>query len=183
MVPDMKYTIQENIGSHFLDHAVQMVKEGKTFVLVLDNIDWEVKVHDMRSDKQNKSVHAVATSIVFDRVASDLPDNGPKKSLSDCDMKDLLKLTDEEQRCTRERYKIFLGRILCELFPAFQFLIGVVLERTPCRYQAEMSAQSVVVPLPVLMKDEKKYAEVVDVLDQLEVWVCACTGKSDFKLA
>ena len=33
------------------------------------------------------------------------------------------------------------------------------------------------------MKDEKKYAEVVDVLDQLEVWVCACTGKSDFKLA
>ena len=31
-----------------------------------------------------------------------------------------------------------------------------------------MSSQSVVVPLPVLMKDEKKY---IDVLDQLEVWV------------
>lgn len=45
---------------------------------------------------------------------------------------------------------------LCELFPAFQ---------------AEMSSASLVVPLPVLMKDEKKYAEVVGVLDQLEVWV------------
>ncbi|KAJ7384873.1 hypothetical protein OS493_019552 [Desmophyllum pertusum] len=64
MVPTMKYKIQENIGSHFLDLAVQMVKEGKTFVLVLDNIDWELKVHDMRSDKQNKSVHAVATTAV-----------------------------------------------------------------------------------------------------------------------
>ena len=31
-----------------------------------------------------------------------------------------------------------------------------------------MSSQSIVVPL--LMKDEKKYADVVDVLDQLESW-------------
>ena len=157
MVPPMKYKIQENIGHHFLDRAVEMVKEGKTFVLVLDNIDWEVKVHDMRSDKQNKSVHAVATSIVFDRVASDHLHNVPKNCLSGCNMKDLLKLSDEEQICTRERYKIFLGRILCDLFPAFQFLSGVVPVRTPCQYQAEMSIISEVVPLPVLMKDEKKY--------------------------
>ena len=130
-------------------------KKGKTFVPVLDNIDWELKVHDMRSDKQNKSVHAVATSTVFDRVASDLHDNGPKKCLSDCNMKDFLKLSDKEQRCTRERYKIYIGRILFKLFPAFQFLSGVVPVRTPCRYQAEMSCESVVVPLPVLMKNEK----------------------------
>lgn len=168
----MKYTIQDNIGSHFLNHAVQLVKEGKRFVLVLDNIDWDVKAHDMRSDKQNKSVHAVATSIVFDRVNSDhLPDGGPKKCITNCNMKDLFKLSDEEQRCTTERYKIFLGRILCEFFPAFQFLRGVVPARTPCQYQAEMSSESVVVPLPVLMKDEKKYADVVHVLDQLEVWI------------
>ena len=49
----------------------------------------------MRSDNQNKSVHAVATSIVFDRVATDdLPDNGPKKCLSDCNMRELLKLSE-----------------------------------------------------------------------------------------
>lgn len=87
-------------------------------------------------------------------------------------MKDLLKLSEEEQRHTRDRYKIFLGRILVELFPAFQFLSDVVLAHAPCRYQAEMSCASTVVPFPVLMKDEKKYADVFDVLDQLEVWVC-----------
>lgn len=43
----MKYTIQE-IGKHFLDHVVQLVKEGRSFVFVLDNVDWDVKVHDMR---------------------------------------------------------------------------------------------------------------------------------------
>ena len=34
-----------------------------------------------------------------------------------------------------------------------------------------MSSQSVVVPLPVLMKDEKRYADLMDVLDQMEAWV------------
>jgi len=52
MVPLIKYKIQENIGHHLLDRAFEMVKEGKTFVLALDNIEWEVKVHDMRSHKQ-----------------------------------------------------------------------------------------------------------------------------------
>ena len=69
----------------------------------------------MPSGLQNKSVHAVATSIVFNRVSSDhLRDDKPKKNLANCSLKDLLTLTDEEKRCTRERYKISLGRILCE---------------------------------------------------------------------
>ena len=58
-----------------------------------------------------------------------------------------------------------------EEFPALDFLVDVVPTRTPCQYQAEMGTQSVVVPLPVLMKDEKKYSDLVDILDQLEVWV------------
>ena len=119
----MKYTILDEIGQHFLDHAVELLMQGRKFVLVLDNNDCDVRVHDMRSDHQNKSVHAVATSIVFNRMSSDhLPDDKTKKNLADCNLKDLLMLTDEEKRCTRERYKIFLGRILCEWFPAFDFL-------------------------------------------------------------
>ena len=34
-----------------------------------------------------------------------------------------------------------------------------------------MSEKSETVTMPVLLKDEKKYAECVDVLDQLEQWV------------
>ena len=114
----------------------------------------------------------MATSIVFDRVSSNhLPDDGPKNNLANVNLRELLNCTDEEKRCTRERYKIFLGKILCEEFPAFDFLVDVVPTRTPCQFQAEMGTQSVVVPLPVLMKDEKKYSDLVDVLDQLEVWM------------
>ena len=109
----MKYTIQGEIGTHYLDHAVDLLKEGRTFVFVLDNIDWDVKVQDMHSDQQNKSVHAVATSLVFDRVTSShLPDDSPQKALSDIILMDLLTLTDADVQCTRERYKILIGRIL-----------------------------------------------------------------------
>ena len=83
----MKYTIQEDIGRHFLDNAVQLVKEGKKFVLVLDNIDWDVKVHDMRSGQQNKSVHAFVSSIVFDRVSSDhLPNKDSQRTVRNCNL-------------------------------------------------------------------------------------------------
>ena len=97
----MKYTIQEEIGKHCFDQAVQLVREGKTFVFVIDNIDWTLKVHDMCSDRQNTSVHAVATSIVFDRVkGDDLSDEIPNVDLKNVDFMDLLKLDEEEVRCT-----------------------------------------------------------------------------------
>ena len=51
------------------------------FVFVSNNINWDVRVQDTRSHNQNKSVHAVASSIVFDRLSSKhLPDDGPKKN-------------------------------------------------------------------------------------------------------
>ena len=43
-------------------------------------------------------------------------------------------------------------------------------ESTVCRHAEEMARKSEVITMPVVMKDEKKYAEVVDVLDQLEKW-------------
>ena len=66
----MKYPLLDEIGEHFMDQAVELVKKGHKFIYVLDNIDWTVKVHDVRSDKQNISVHAVATSLVFNRIPS-----------------------------------------------------------------------------------------------------------------
>lgn len=68
-------------GGHFLDHAIELTKKGKKFTIVLDNIDWEVRAHDMREEHQNVSEHAVANTLVFDRVPSDhLPDNGHRKT-------------------------------------------------------------------------------------------------------
>ena len=95
------------IGEHFMDHAVELVKQGHKFVFVLDNIDWTVKAHAMRSDNQNQNMHAVATSLVFECVPqTDLTSaDKPQQSLSKIDVMKLVTETDNDRACTKERYK------------------------------------------------------------------------------
>ena len=156
-----------------MDKVVKGVKDGKTFSFVLDNIDWDVKEHEMRSDNQNKSVHAVATSLVFDRVSSEhLPDDKPQQSLASCDVTKLVNLSDNDLEDQKQVYKLIAGHILCDYIPAFSFLKDLVMQIDfPMEYKSEMQEESVIVPFPVLFKDEKKYAEIVGVLDQLETWI------------
>lgn len=55
--------ILDEIGSHFLDQAVELSRQGGEFCVVLDNIYWEIKVHNMRQKGQNVSEHAVARGV------------------------------------------------------------------------------------------------------------------------
>ena len=116
----MKYAILDDIGDHFIDRAVQLVKSGYRFVYVLDNIDWEEKAHDMRKDVQNRSVHAVATSIVFDRVPwQHLTDSGPQQDIRECDVNKVVAIQHSELLAIRTYYKQIVAKILLEQFPVF----------------------------------------------------------------
>ncbi|XP_028416394.1 uncharacterized protein LOC114540402 [Dendronephthya gigantea] len=169
--PSSKYNILEDIGKHFIDRAAELVKSGRSFVYVLDNIDWEEKAHDMRQNVQNRSVHAVATSIVFNRVSDEgLPDSGPQQRLKDCNVHELVNINPLELEAIRNRYTILVANILFEYFPYFGAFRQYLPKATNCAYKSEMETKSEVLTMPVLMKDEKKYAECVDVLDQLEKW-------------
>ena len=57
---------------------------------------------------------------------------------------------------------MLIGPILVEFLPAFDFLQDVVADHTSCEYHEEIKTKSVVVQVPVLLKDENKYAEVED---------------------
>ena len=167
----MKYPILDDIGAQFLEHAAKLVQSGHTFVYVHDNIDWEEKAHDVRQDVQNRSVHAVATSIVFNRVSDKgLPDFGPQQSLKDCNVHQLVDINPLELEAIRSRYRILVANILFEHFPAFSMFKQYVPGSTECMYKQEMSAKSDVLTMPIMMKDEKKYSDCVDVLDRLEKW-------------
>ena len=169
--PKMKYSILDDIGKHFIDRAAELVKAGHTFVYVLDNIDWDEKAHDMRQEVQNKSVHAVATSIVFNRVCDEgMTDSGPQQDLKQCNVCELVNVNDADLDIIRSRYRIILAQLMFKHFTAFKMFEQYTPDTTECSHATEMKMKSEVVTMPVLMKDEKKYAEVVDVLDQLEKW-------------
>ena len=168
-----KYVVFDDIGKHFLDHAVELVKAGMKFVYVIDNIDWEERVHDMREHHQNKSVHAVATSLVFSRVSSDqLPDDSLQKDVKTCNFREIVSFGDDEMKRIKSRYRMFVAKTLIDNFSELSTLKFFVSDELSLRHEhsAAMKGKSEVMTLPVLMKDEKKYSDVVDVLDQLEAW-------------
>ena len=168
-----KYKVLDDIGESFLTRAVELVKSGHNFVFVLDNIDWEEKVHDMRKENQNKSVHAMATSIVFSRVSlpQSLPNTHPQQDLRKCNVRQVVNLSSTEIDTIRMRYRVIVQNLLLQQFPAFESFKPSSPLTTYCQYAENMSEKSETVTMPVLLKDEKKYAECVDVLDQLEQWV------------
>ena len=167
----MKYNILDDIGSHFVDRAIELVKSGHKFVYVLDNIDWEEKAHDMRQDIQNRSVHAVATTIVFNRVPDQgLLDSGPQKDIHNCNVHELVALNDSEWQTIRNRYRAIVAKLLFEHFSAFEMFKPFTPQAPDSLYIKEMATKSKIVTMPILLKDEKKYSDCVDILDQLENW-------------
>ncbi|CAB4032541.1 Hypothetical predicted protein [Paramuricea clavata] len=117
LVSGRKYEIMDKIGKHHLEKAIELVKEKKSFVIVLDNIDWTQKVYDAQKENQNKSVHAVSSCLVFDCVSSShLPDNLPQISNDEEKTKLAIQLTEEEITETTRRYQTFVARILLGVF-------------------------------------------------------------------
>ena len=169
--PSKKYSLLDEIGSHFLDLAIELTRQGKSFSIVLDNIDWEIRAHDVRENHQNTSEHAVASSLVFDRVSSEhLPDCGPQKDIKTVDPRIFL-LRDDELSEIACHYRIYAARIIVKVFPKLHFISVLLPKHIPHQYSEEMKLKSEVITMPVLMKDEKKYADCVDVMDTFEEWI------------
>ena len=130
-------------------------------------------MHDMRAVHQNKSVHAVATSLVFCRVSSNhLDDNSPQKDIKSCNFRELVNISDDEMSQIQNRYKMLVARILFKHFTKFASMKPYISEELILSHEnSEATAiKSDIITMPVLMKDEKKYSDCVDVLDQLEEW-------------
>ena len=70
----------------------------------------------------------------------------------------------------RDRFKIAFARVLCESFPSFDFL-RKMFQIVPLASMQRKLFPSVVTSLPMLIKDKKKYADLVDILDQMEARV------------
>lgn len=108
---------------------------------------------------------------MFDRVPKkEFSGDAPQQSLADVNVREIVTPTAEEVSSTRGRYKMLLANIICESLQAFKSFKDLVGSTSSC-YPDEMRSPSVIVPYPVMMKDEKKYAELVAVLDTMETWI------------
>lgn len=158
----------DEIGGHFADEAVEMVKKGCKMQGTGDNWDFRITAHDMRKEHQNKDMHYFASNLIFDRVPT--PDHlsvAPKHDIKSLKNSAFLLSTVESKKLW-ENYKVIISRILVEYLPAFSIFKNIVPTHIDHAHQDEMSKKSVIVPLPIQMKDEKNYADVVDILSAYE---------------
>ena len=79
-------------------------------------------------------------------------------------------MSNEEMSKIKDRYKVLIAKILLEKFQMFSNAKSFISVTTDCEYADLTSERSEIVTLPVLLKNEKKYSDCVDVLDQLEEW-------------
>ena len=79
-------------------------------------------------------------------------------------------MSNEEMSKIKDRYKVLIAKILLEKFQMFSNAKSFISVTTDCEYADLTSERSEIVTLPVLLKNEKKYSDCVDILDQLEEW-------------
>ena len=128
--------------------------------MLKEKIDWTLQVHDAWKDNQNKSVHALASCLVFDHVSSsdlrnDLPQirNAEEKVFRS----QAIQLTNDEINETTRRYQTLVARILAEFLP-FLKPFAKFIEPSIKHKHSEETKKLIVVNLPIIMKDEKKYS-------------------------
>ncbi len=156
------------IGNHFSDSIVEAVKDGKKLQGTGDNWDMKIHAHDMRSTHQNQDIHYFASNLIVERVPSqNLSTTSPRRDIRTLPNSVFLLSADEEIKL-REDFKVLIGRVLLSNIPCLSFLKSVIPDHISHVYQKEMSEKSIVVPLPMQFKDEKKYSDVVDILDYYE---------------
>ena len=140
--------------------------------LLKEKIDWTLQVHDAWKDNQTKSVHALASCLVFDRVSSsDLPNDLPQIRNAEEKVSQAIQLTNEEINETTRRHQTLVARILAEFLPFLKPFAKFIEPSIKHKHSKETKKKSIVVNLPIIMKDEKKYSECVEIMDQLETWV------------
>lgn len=62
-------------------------------------------------------------------------------------------------------YTVLMSRIMCLHIACFSFLKGVIPVHIPHQYQEQMAQKSVVMPMPIILKNESKYEDCMEIMD------------------
>ena len=84
-----------------------------------------------------------------------------------------------EIQVLKENFKVLVARICINFCKKFKFLDDVVPKHIKHRFSSEMAKQSMIIPLPILDADEKKYSDCVRILEAYEKWIYEVYKKAD----
>ena len=145
----------------------QWITEGVTFKFWGDNVGKKRGVRDVRSDHQKSMVPMYSILAGRSRTpALHLSDEGTVADLAGLSYTEFLPTHHDVERVT-SNLVVIVSRVLTEYKSDLSPLSKAVIKHIPHKYSAQMSKKSEVVVLDVLMKNEAKHSNMIDILKQM----------------
>ena len=141
------------------------ISNGVVFKFWGDNLDKQQHVRDPRSDHQNEMLHMF--SLVSRTPAPELSFTSQLSQLTDTSSGYFLP-SSTDVAALKNNLVTLVGRILIEYFPSLACFSKVVAKHIPHRYSAQMCRRSDVSVLDVLMKNEAKHKDMLDIMNMLQ---------------
>ena len=133
-----------------------------------DNVDLQRYVRDYRSDNQGQLLHMYSILAVCSRTpAPELKHTGTVSKLEEIPTDSFLPQSIDIQ-AVKSNLVILVSRILTEYIPGFAFLANVVPKHILHKYSQKMAKKSKVVVLDILMKNETKHEDMLDIMKVIQ---------------
>ena len=148
-------------------HTIPLQKwidDGEIFKFWGDNVDKMQKVRDLRSDNQGKMLHMFSMLVGRSRTpAPQLSHIGQVSKMSEVPSELFLPSCDDVHK-VKSNLVTLVGRILTQYIAGLIPLHKAVPKHILHKYSTEMSQKLEVVVLDVLMKDDIKHGDMIDIL-------------------
>ena len=162
------------IGEVSQFHAAPMKKwidEGMVFKFIGDNVDKQLKVRDIRSDHQAYMLHMYSILVALSRTqASLLPHTGHLSSLGEVPAQFFLPTCDDVSKL-KANLVVLVSRVLCDYFSHLAPFRKFVNKHIKHPYSEEMSKKSDVYVLDILMKNEAKHKDMIDIMTTMQSYL------------
>ena len=136
-----------------------------------DNVDKKKKVRDLRSDHQGNMVHMFSLLVGRSRTpAPELSHINPVNNLTRMTAKSFLPSSEDITR-VKENLVVIVSRVLTQYFTKLASFAKVVPKHIHHIHSAEMSQKSEVYALDVLMKNEAKSTDMIDIMKIVQAYL------------
>ena len=157
------------------------IKDGAVVKYWGDNVNKKQKVRDYRSDHGGKMIHMFSIMVGLSRTpAPELPHIGHLSTLDETPLEFFLPSSDDVQS-VKTNLVVLVSRILTHYIPGLVPFAKAVPKHIQHQYSKVMSKKSEVFVLDVLMKNEAKYTDMIDIMSAMqgylgEGYLVACGG-------
>ena len=144
------------------------IKENAVIKFWGDNVDKQRGVRDYRSDHHGEMVHMYSILVGRSRIpAPELSHSGHQSELKDVRIDSFLPQRSDVFR-VKSNLVVLVSRLLTQYFPALGFLASVVPKHIKHKYSKQMAEKSEVAVLDVLMKNETKHKDMVEIMSVMQ---------------